>query len=111
MPLSQGQGLMERLPGEHGIEESLDPLRSPRGDEEELVPLNRMETFEYRQRYWSGLPFLLQGIFPAQGSNLRFLHLLHWQAGSFTIQPPGKSFLKSYLNFLFFILVLLIGEL
>ena len=50
VPLSQGQGLMERLPGEHRIEESLDPLRSPRGDEEELVPLNRMETFEYRQR-------------------------------------------------------------
>ena len=27
-----------------------------------------------RQEYWSGLPFLLQGIFPTQGSNLGFLH-------------------------------------
>ena len=35
-----------------------------------------------RQEYWSGLHFLLQGIFPAQGSNLS---LLHWQADSL---PP-----------------------
>ena len=27
-----------------------------------------------RQEYWNGLPFLLQGIFPTQGSNLHFLH-------------------------------------
>ena len=32
-------------------------------------------------------PFLLQGIFPDQGSNRR---LLLWQAGSFTMEPPGK---------------------
>ena len=35
-----------------------------------------------RQEYWSGLPFLLQGIFPTRGSNLRLLHcrqiLYHW---------------------------------
>ena len=31
--------------------------------------------------------FLLQGIFPTQGSNL---HLLHWQAGSLPLAPPGK---------------------
>ena len=37
-----------------------------------------------RQEYWSGLPFLLQGIFPAQSSNPCLLFLLHWQAGSFT---------------------------
>ena len=30
-----------------------------------------------RQEYWSGLPSLLQGIFPTQGSNLCLLHLLH----------------------------------
>ena len=30
---------------------------------------------------------LLQGIFPAQGSNS---HLLHWQAGSLPLAPPGK---------------------
>ena len=27
-----------------------------------------------RQEYWSGLPFLVQGIFPAQGLNLGLLH-------------------------------------
>ena len=29
-----------------------------------------------------GCSFLLQGIFPTQGSNPYLLHLLHWQAGS-----------------------------
>ena len=33
---------------------------------------------------------LLQGIFPTQGSNLGLLHLLHWQAGSLPLAPPGK---------------------
>ena len=27
-----------------------------------------------RQEYWSGLPFILQGIFPTQGSNAHLLH-------------------------------------
>ena len=27
-----------------------------------------------RQEHWSGLPLLLQGIFPTQGLNLHFLH-------------------------------------
>ena len=31
-----------------------------------------------RQEYWSGLHFLLQGIFPTQGSNLHLWCLLHW---------------------------------
>ena len=34
-----------------------------------------------------GCHFLLQGMFPTQGSNL---HLLHWQAGSLPLAPPGK---------------------
>ena len=33
-----------------------------------------------------GCHFLLQGIFPMQGSNPCLLHLLHWQTGSL---PPG----------------------
>ena len=33
---------------------------------------------------------LLQGIFPTQGSNLHFLHLLHWQVGSLSLVPPGN---------------------
>ena len=33
---------------------------------------------------------LLQGIFPTQGSNSRLLHILHWQAGSLPLAPPGE---------------------
>ena len=35
-----------------------------------------------RQASWSGLPFLLQGIFPTQESNPCLLRLLHWQVDS-----------------------------
>ena len=34
--------------------------------------------------------FLLQGIFPTEGSNPWLLHLLHWQAGSLPAEPLGK---------------------
>ena len=33
---------------------------------------------------------LLQWIFPAQGSNPRLLHLLHWQVGSLLLVPSQK---------------------
>ena len=33
---------------------------------------------------------LLQGIFPTQGSNQSLLHLLHRQAGSLPLAPPGR---------------------
>ena len=49
-------------------------------------PLGTMEFS--RQEYWSG-HFLLQGIFPIQGSNLSLLHLLHWQV-DFITASPGK---------------------
>ena len=32
-----------------------------------------------------------QGIFLTQGMNLHLLCLLHWQAGSLPLAPPGKS--------------------
>ena len=38
----------------------------------------------------AGCCFLLQGIFPTQGSNLYLLHLLHWQVDSLPLAPPGK---------------------
>ena len=44
---------------------------------------------------------LHQGIFPTQGSNLHLLCLLHWQAGSLPLVPPGKPFfiyLYMYIN-------------
>ena len=44
--------------------------------------------FQARTRV--GCHFILQGIFPIQGSNSRLLRLLHWQATSFLLAPPGK---------------------
>ena len=38
-----------------------------------------------------GFHFLLQGVFLTQGSNLRFLGLLHWQADSLPLAPPGNE--------------------
>ena len=38
----------------------------------------------------AGHHFLLQATFPTQGSNLHLLCLLHWQADSLPLAPPGK---------------------
>ena len=43
-----------------------------------------------------GFHALLQGDLPNPGIKPSLLHLLHWQAGSFTIAPPGKPQLLSY---------------
>ena len=43
-----------------------------------------------RQEYWSGLPCPPPGIFLMQGLNPCLLRLLHWQAGSLPLAPPGK---------------------
>ena len=40
----------------------------------------------------AGCHFLLQGLFPTQGSNLHLLRLLHWQANSLLLAPLGKPF-------------------
>ena len=37
-----------------------------------------------------GCHFLFQGISPSQRSNPSLLRLLHWQAGSLPLVPPGK---------------------
>ena len=37
--------------------------------------------------------FLLQGIFPIQGSNPCLLHLLHWQVDSLTLTHLGSPYL------------------
>ena len=55
-----------------------------------------------------GCHFLLQGIFPTQGSNLRLLCLLHWQADSlplhhlespYTVRPPQSLLCHTYPSF------------
>ena len=43
-----------------------------------------------RQEYWSGCHFLLQGIFPTQGSNQHLLFLLHWQVDSLLLSHLGS---------------------
>ena len=61
------------------------------------VPLS-MEFF--RQDYWRGCHFLLQGIFPTQRSNLHLLHLLRWQADSLLLhQVEGWNKSKNTLSF------------
>ena len=42
----------------------------------------------------AGRHFLLQVIFLTQGSNLRVLCLLNWQADSLSLMPPGKPVLS-----------------
>ena len=44
------------------------------------------------QEYWSGLHFLLQGIFPTQGWNPHLPHLLHWQADSLQLSHLGSPY-------------------
>ena len=39
---------------------------------------------------WAAIP--LQGIFPTQGSKLHLSCLLHWQADSLPLVPPGSFF-------------------
>ena len=51
--------------------------------------------------------FFLQGIFPTQGLNPHLLCLLHWQASSLPLAPPGRLVLnttthKTKVTFFFF---------
>ena len=51
-----------------------------------------------------GCHALLQGIFLIQGSSLCLLCLLHWQAGSLPLAPPGKP-IYVYLSFSLYIYI------
>ena len=46
-----------------------------------------------------GCHSLLQGIFPTQGSSPCLLCLLHWQADSLPLTPPGKHAMSFFLFF------------
>ena len=48
-----------------------------------------------RQEYWSGLPFLLQGTFPTQGSNPSLLSLLHWQEDTLPLSHLGSPYCQN----------------
>ena len=45
-----------------------------------------------------GCHFLLQGIFPTQESNQHLLHLLHWQADTFSTVPAGNIHIHIFHN-------------
>ena len=47
-----------------------------------------------RHEYWSGLPCPLPGGLLNPEMNPRLLHLLHGQAGSLPLVPPGKPSYK-----------------
>ena len=48
-------------------------------------------SMEFSRNTGSCCHFLLQGIFAAQGSNPRLLHLLYWQADSLPLRHLGSS--------------------
>ena len=48
----------------------------------------------FKQEYWNWLSFPSSRVFLTQGSNLHLLHLLHWQADSYTTAPPAKAYLS-----------------
>ena len=50
------------------------------------LPSSSVQKFSRQENFH----FLLQGIFPTQGSKRCLLRLLHWQAGSLPLVPPGK---------------------
>ena len=45
----------------------------------------------FQVRILKQVDFLLQGMFPVQGSKLHLLHLLHWQVDSLPLAPPRKA--------------------
>ena len=47
-----------------------------------------------------GFYVLLQGIFLSQGSNPWLSQLLHWQADSLPLAPPGKRIVNHYIVYL-----------
>ena len=50
-----------------------------------------------KQEYWSGLPFPSPGDLPNLEIKTCLLRLLHWQADSLPLVPPGKPY-KFYLR-------------
>ena len=53
-----------------------------------------------RQEYWSGLHFLLQGIFLTQGLNPCLLHVLHWQVDSSPLSHLGSLYIVNSTEYL-----------
>ena len=81
-PLSMGFPKVEYSSGERLLLNYVNTpgFLAPGGEEFNLGPETRLDH--------SGL---LQGIFLTHGLNLHLLNLLHWQADSLPLGPPGKA--------------------
>ena len=67
---SQGRRCDDRLESGLWLKECGQPLRARKGTEIDASLLEALQSMEFsRPESWSGEPFLLQGIFPTQGSN------------------------------------------
>ena len=61
-------------------------------------------SIEFRQEYWSGLPFPTPGVFPTPGSGNQTHHLQclqHWPEDYLPIVTPGKLIQVYYCTFIF----------
>ena len=56
-----------------------------------MEPVRLLCPWDSPQEYWSGLHFLLHGIFLTQGSNPGLLCFLQWQAGILPLVPSGMD--------------------
>ena len=105
---SQGPGVRQKLPTPHTLRaraKSLQSRLSPCGPMD-CSPLDSSVhgLLQARILEWVSR-FLLQGIFPTQGSNPHPFRLLRWQVGSLPLAPPGDtwvplkcSILKVFIN-------------
>ena len=55
-----------------------------------ILQLKHKLSLKKKKNTGVGYHFLLQVVFPTQGSNSHLLRLLRWQAGSLSLVPPGK---------------------
>ena len=88
-------------------------LENPRDGGAWSAAIHRVTQSRTRLRRLSSSSSSLQGIYPTQGLNPHLLHLLHWQACSLPLAPPGevipcnKSLLRAkhvcvYINIYFY---------
>ena len=66
------------------VTQSCPTLETPR-----TVACQAPLSMGFSRQYWSGLPHRPLADLPDPGSNLQF-YVLHWQAGSLPLAPPGK---------------------
>ena len=60
-----------------------------------------LSTGFFRQEYWGGLHFLLQGIFLTQGSNLHLLCLLHCRQILHQLSHKGSPRIREWVTYPF----------